>query len=123
MFYINLPLLNKKNFKDRFDFQKFVNMTEDVYDILESYFALKVKALPEYGRTTIQGEESRPDLLSYRLYGTVSLWYILLLYNGCISMDDFTEGMPIKYPRLEDVEELYFTLNALQRNGTITGVV
>ncbi len=123
MYYINLPLLNQKNFKDRFDLQKFVQMSENVYDILDSYFALKVRSLPQYGVTRIQGEEKRPDLLSYRLYKTVNLWYILMLYNGYISHMDMKEGDEIKYPKLDDVEELYFTLNALQRNGTISGVI
>ncbi|MFA5071267.1 MAG: hypothetical protein WC511_02740 [Candidatus Pacearchaeota archaeon] len=123
MFFINLPLLNKEDFKDRYDLQKFVQMTSNVYDLLDSFFATKVKRLEVFGTTTISGEEHRPDLLSYRLYRDVNFWYILMLYNDYITPLDMKEGDTINYPRIEDLEEVYFQLNALQRNTTITGVL
>ena len=123
MFYINLPLLNEIDFKDRFDMQKFVQMSENVYDLLDSYFALKVKELPQYGLTNIQGEEAHPDFLSYRIYGSANFWYILMLYNDYIDVFEMKEGDMIKYPKLEHVEELYFKLNILQKNKTVTGIL
>lgn len=123
MFFINLPLLNEKDFKDRYDMQKFVPMSSDVYDLLDSYFALKVKKLPVYGTTSVKGEEHRPDLLAYRIYGSVNFWYILMLYNDYITPLDMLEGDTINYPRIDDLEEVYFQLNALQKSTTITGVL
>jgi hypothetical protein len=119
MHFINLELLNTKDFKERFDLQKFVGLTEDVYDYLDSYFIDKVAKLPVYGTTFVQIEEARPDLVSYRLYKTTQFWYILMLYNGMVSPFDLVEGQELKYPRIEDIEELYFSLNALQRKNVI----
>lgn len=119
MHFINLELLNIKDFKERFDLQKFVGFTENVYDYLDSYFIEKVVKLPVYGTTFVQIEENRPDLISYRIYGSTQFWYILMIYNGMISPFDLVEGQIINYPRIEDMEELYFSLNALQRKNVV----
>lgn len=119
MYFINLELLNEKYFKDRYDLQKFVEMKENVYDYLDSYFINKIEKLPVFGTTYVQIEENRPDLLSYRIYGTVKYWYILLIYNGMISPLELTEGQNINYPSINDLEEIYFSLNALQKKNTI----
>lgn len=119
MYFINLELLNEKDFPNRFDLQKFVEFKENVYDLLDSYFVNKITSLPQFGTTFVQIEENRPDLISYRIYGTVKFWYILMVYNGLVSPFDIVEGQIINYPRIEDVEEIYFALNALQRKNVI----
>jgi len=119
MHFINLALLNEKDFADRFDLQKFVEFKEDVYDYLDSYFITQIKKLPVFGTTFVQIEENRPDLLSYRVYGTVKFWYILLIYNDMVSPLELFEGQNINYPRVDELEELYFSLNALQRKNVI----
>jgi hypothetical protein len=119
MYFVNLDLLNEKDFTDRYDLQKFVEMNENVYDYLDSYFINKLTELPVFGKTFVQIEEDRADLLSYRIYGTVKFWYLLLIYNGMISPFDLVEGQEINYPRIEDIEELYFSLNALQKNNVV----
>lgn len=119
MHFINLDLLNEKDFADRFDLQKFVAFTENVYDYLDSYFINQITKLPIYGTTYVQIEENRPDLLSYRIYGTVKFWYILLVYNGMVSPLELVVGQTINYPRIEDVEQIYFSLNALQKKNVI----
>lgn len=122
MYFINLKALNEKDFRDRFDLQKFVEFKENVYDYLDSYFINKVQKLPVFGTTQVQIEENRPDLLSYRIYGTVKFWYILLVFNGMVSPLEVYEGQTINYPKVDDVEELYFSLNALQRNNVVEGL-
>ena len=119
MHFINLELLNTKDFKERFDLQKFVGFSEDVYDYLDSYFIEQVNKLPVFGKTIVQIEENRPDLVSYRIYGTTQFWYILMIYNGMVSPFDLTEGQELNYPRIEDIEKLYFSLNALQRKNVV----
>ena len=116
MMYINLDALKEFDFKNRYDAQKFIPYAEDVYDILDSYFIRKVKKLRVYGVTKVQGEEARPDLISYRLYDTTLYWYILMLFNDYISVTDILEGDTINYPSVDAMEELYFTLNYLQKN-------
>lgn len=119
MHFINLELLNTKDFKERFDLQKFVGFSEDVYDYLDSYFIEQVNRLPVFGKTIVQIEENRPDLVSYRIYGTTQFWYILMIYNGMVSPFDLTEGQELNYPKIEDIEKLYFSLNALQRKNVV----
>ena len=119
MHFINLELLNTKDFKERFDLQKFVGFSEDVYDYLDSYFIEQVNKLPVFGKTIVQIEENRPDLVSYRIYGTTQFWYILMIYNGMVSPFDLTEGQELNYPKIEDIEKLYFSLNALQRKNVV----
>ena len=121
MYFINLPSLNTKDYKDRFDLQKFVEFNVNVYDLLDSYFVNKIVRLPVYGTTFVQAEENRADLLAYRIYGSVKFWYILMIYNGIVSPMDIVEGQTINYPRVDDIETVYFSLNALQRNNVITG--
>ncbi len=119
MHFINLELLNTKDFKERFDLQKFVGFTENVYDYLDSYFIEQVAKLPVFGKTIVQIEENRPDLVSYRIYGTTQFWYILMLYNGMVSPFELVEGQELNYPKIEDIEKLYFSLNALQRKNVV----
>lgn len=119
MHFINLELLNTKDFKERFDLQKFVGFSENVYDYLDSYFIEQVTKLPVFGKTIVQIEENRPDLVSYRIYGTTQFWYILMLYNGMVSPFELVEGQELNYPKIEDIEKLYFSLNALQRKNVV----
>ena len=119
MHIINIELLNTKDFKERFDLQKFVGFTENVYDYLDSYFIEQVTKLPVFGKTIVQIEENRPDLVSYRIYGTTQFWYILMLYNGMVSPFELVEGQELNYPKIEDIEKLYFSLNALQRKNVV----
>lgn len=119
MHFINLELLNTKDFKERFDLQKFVGFTENVYDYLDSYFIEQVAKLPVFGKTIVQIEENRPDLVSYRIYGTTQFWYILMLYNGMVSPFELVEGQELNYPKIEDIEKLYFSLNALQHKNVV----
>lgn len=119
MHFINLDIMNEKDFTDRFDLQKFVAFTEDVYDYLDSYFINQITKLPIYGTTYVQIEENRPDLLSHRIYGSVKFWYILLVYNGMVSPLELVVGQRINYPRIDDVEQIYFSLNALQQKNVL----
>lgn len=108
MFYLSI----NQDFATRYDFSKFCEFVEGAYDSVESYFLQELAKLPAYGYYQVVGESGRPDLLSYRIYGSTQYWWILLFYNNLLSIDDIENNMNIRYPSLDDIEILYFQLNS-----------
>lgn len=46
----------------------------------------------------------RPDLISYKVYGTVDFWWIILLVNGIDNpLTDLQEGMILEIPNKLDI--------------------
>ena len=116
MFYINTA----RNITDRYDiakFAEFVNPYSDVgvFDILCSYFFLKMPQILEGGELQVAGQENRSDLASYDIYTDTQQYWIVLNYNGLTDNDDIKSGMTLRYPLLADLETLYFQLVSLQR--------
>lgn len=114
MFYINTT----KETESRYDMSLFMEFS-DVYDILTSYFMDKVIELPVYGERVVQGEEGKPDLLSYKIYGSTRYWWILMVYNAILDNSDIINGLIVKYPSLDDIEDLYFKLKSFERTKNI----
>lgn len=55
----------------------------------------------------MKSEEYRPDLLCYRIYGTIEYWWILLEINGISNIwDEIVENVIIKYPPVSDMQKL-----------------
>lgn len=96
----------------RFDIARFVEYTENSYEPLTSEFFEKVGALPNIDRFTVTSEAGRPDLISYKIYGSDQYWWILMLINGIMDVSGITEGTVIEYIDLSDLEDLYFSLKA-----------
>lgn len=116
MYYINTD----RDLKTRYDIAKFVEwyvpqFETPVYDILFSYFWNAVVGLPQGGKFIVSGEENRPDLVSYKIYGTTQYWWIILYYNSLVHNEEITAGLELKYPLLSDLESLYFKLMGLSR--------
>lgn len=111
MYYIDLDL----DSLDRFDFAKFMEWTNDCHDILNSYFVAKLKQLPVAGERVVQAEENRADLLSYNIYGDTQYWWIIMMYNNILDMEDITTGLVVTYPSIDSLEDLFFSLKALER--------
>jgi len=108
MYYINSDLEG-----NRFDLARFCAFTESIYDDLDSYFMSALLKIPPAGVYVIQKESNRPDALSFTLYRDTQYWWILLVYNGMISHEELTPGRTISYPSLDQLETLYFQLNAM----------
>jgi Base plate wedge protein 53 len=116
MYFINTD----RDIPNRYDIAKFVEwytpqFESPVYDILFSYFWNEVVSLPQGGVFTVSGEENRPDLVSYKIYGNTQYWWIILLYNGLSHNEEVVAGLELKYPLLIDLESLYFKLMGLSR--------
>lgn len=112
-FFINSEL----DTKERFDPALFLRYTDN-YDPLTSEFLRQLKSLPVNGRFSIQSEESRPDLVSFRIYGNNQFWWILMMYNSIISIEDLQIGQLLSYPSLGSLEALYFSLKSKERAST-----
>ncbi len=64
----------------------------------------------DFGRVSYhvvtKNEECRPDIVSYKLYGTQNYWWFIMLFNGyCDIWNDLTENQIIKYPALQRVRD------------------
>ena len=51
-------------------------------------------------------DECRPDIISYRAYGTQNYWWFICWYNGYMDIwNDITENQIVKYPALQKVRD------------------
>lgn len=112
MYYIDL----ETEFDKRYDAAKFIEYTNDCFDILTSYFVSKLKSLSQYSIFVVQAEENRPDLISYKIYKDTQYWWMLMIYNDIVNFEEIPTGTQIKYPSVTDVEDLYFSLKSLERS-------
>jgi len=109
--FINLDIISE----ERYDMAKFMELIEDGgYDPLTSAFFGDLRDLTVFGIYEIQAEEGRPDLLSSNIYTDMQYWWILLIYNDIFDYRSLVPGLQIKYPSLEDVEDLFFSLKSRQ---------
>lgn len=106
MFYIDLSLDNL----NRFDFAKFSEEIDNARDILSSYLLSSLHKIPLGGIYKVINEASRPDLISYKLYGFTQYWWVILFYNNLVDSEDIVNGMELRYPLLRDLEVFYFEL-------------
>lgn len=109
LFFIDL----EKETDKRFDISKFFEFTDN-YDPLSSGFVSSLKSISMGGLYTITKEDGRPDLISNNIYGDTQYWWILMLYNDYVIVEDFKIGEQIKYPSLTELEDLYFSLKVKQ---------
>lgn len=109
MFFLNL----NRDFKERYELERYMEYTDN-YDILTSAFLLELKNISPSGRYVVNGQDSRPDLVSYEIYKDVQYWWIILLYNELSSISELVTGLELKYPSQSDLEQYYFSLKSRQ---------
>lgn len=112
MFYISDDIESQ----DRYGLSKLLEYNDPGdFNTLSSVF------LSEFRETSLQSyvtsKDERPDLLAYKIYGDTQFAWILMVYNNCFDFTDgtFSAGSQIKYPALEDLEKIIFTLTARKR--------
>ena len=49
------------------------------------------------------GEEYRPDLTSYRTYGIVDYWWLIMEFNGIYDIYDYKSGLNIRIPNANNL--------------------
>lgn len=61
---------------------------------------------PEYTLVVREKDIGRPDILSYRAYGTQNYWWFLMWYNGITDIwNDLASEMILVYPDVYYVRE------------------
>lgn len=92
-----------------------IDYNTDCYDIFNSEFLIKLKDLPEIGRYEIKTEDSRPDLLSFNIYGDLSYWRYILWYNDINFSTDVKKGLIIKLFSPSDLSALIYNLKQMKK--------
>jgi len=98
----------------KYDLCKFLRKVDNkFFDIADSQFMNLVNNL-EMKTYRVIREHQRPDLLSEHIYGTgnTSLWWLLLFINGLSSPQELVSGMLIKFPTLNQLEDVYLQLSS-----------
>jgi len=112
MFFIDLTVQSD----ERFDLAKFMRFVSgEGYDPLDSYFLRELPNLQSRGQYSVQNEAKRPDLISYRFYGTTNYWWIVMLYNNILSVEELIAGTVLEIPSEEDISRLFFRLRPLNQ--------
>jgi len=111
-FFINLDLESP----ERFDMSRFMLYDEDVFEPITSHVLETIKGLEAGGQYVVTGEDYRPDSVSDKIYGTTEYWWILLIYNEKLSFNDLQHGDEIRFPSIQALEDLYFSLKVQQNN-------
>ena len=114
MYYIN----TSRKFQNRYDISKFMQFGNSVFDIVTSHMVTSVSELSLGGVYVVKGEEARPDLISYSIYGRTFYWWIIMEYNNLFRVEDITEGLQLGYPSLASIEAIYFSLGNLQSEAS-----
>jgi hypothetical protein len=100
--------LNKES-ESRFELSKFFQWTDN-FDPLNSYLFSELKNVPVDGYFKVQGQDGRPDQISYEIYSDTQYWWVLMIYNDLQTVEEFVSGLDIKYPSISSLEDLYFSL-------------
>lgn len=115
LFFINLDYESDI----RFDMAKFVDFKEGAFEPLTSNFLSEISNLKPIDRFVVTTEEARPDLISYKIYGTTQYWWVLMEMNGILDVDEITVGKLIEYPDISDLEDIYFSLKAKEITSSL----
>ena len=108
MYYIN----TSRDTVAQYDMSKFLPFTGDFYDLLYSDFAERLKKLDHDGKVILSAGDTSPALLSYRIYRDTQYWWVVMLYNDMVSMDDFFPGRVVLYVAPSKIHKIYFDLKS-----------
>jgi len=106
------------DYETRYQAGKFMEFSDNS-DPLTSYFFNELVSLPEAGIWYVQGNEGRPEILSFKIFGDTQYWWVLLLYNGIVFPWYLPSKTILSYPSLNALESLYFSLKA--SNSRVNG--
>jgi len=46
------------------------------------------------------------------IYNNFQYWWIIMLYNNILKIDELVSGLTLSYPDINDLEDLYFSLKS-----------
>jgi hypothetical protein len=95
----NISPLNYVNVASRYAKSKVLKYSEKEFLTFETYKKETYTAQKNDMFTVITaGQEYRPDLLSYQVYGVPDFWWRLMEVNGIMDIFDFKAGLTIRLP-------------------------
>lgn len=84
-----------------------VNGIQEFDYLHHSLSRFQMKYEPSYYRVG-HGDLLRPDLISYRFYGTVKYWWLICYVNGIYDVFiDLKVGQLLKIPNILDIYDFY----------------
>lgn len=84
-----------------------VNNVKEVDFLYNPLSSFEMRHDPSYYRTSL-GDVGRPDLISYKNYGTVRYWWIICLVNQLENpLTDIEMGVILKIPSVLDIYDFY----------------
>ncbi len=99
---------------DKFSISRFIEFNNNInfYDPTTSILIEKIKLLPKSGEYILDKYRStgRIDLISYEIYGTTKLWWVILFYNNIYSFYDVVVNTKLEYPSQSSVENLILSM-------------
>lgn len=95
---------------------------QEVPDPLSQKLLDLVENIPTYKVHMYSADETFTTLV-YRAYGSTSLWWLVLLYNGLFSPLDLMPGMVINFPDKRAVDEAIRLVNAKPKDRNLRKVV
>lgn len=73
-------------------------------DPLSSKFLKTVTSVTFFTEYTVeQNQASRPDLIAYMAYDDIDLWWVVLVYNKIVKVEELTTGRKIRLPFLGEL--------------------
>lgn len=97
---------------NRYAISNFIKFDEAIgdYDIIgNKTLNSSIKEMEIEGiKNTLSSPMLRLDAVSYELYGTTALWWLLAIYNDVVDLYS-TNVTEVKYPSLTTIENWYFT--------------
>ena len=100
--------LNRDYTEDKFSPARLVKLEDNFPDFCNSAFVDEIEKLKPVGVIVVENE-NRPDLISWKAYNRVDLWWVILVYNG-YTIDDLEIGMTLSYPSITDLEVIIHNL-------------
>jgi len=95
--------MNRTNF-----YNKVTNDSIEEYDYLHNTLSeFKTEYPIEYYRIE-EGDLIRPDLISYKIYGTINFWWLIMMFNNIHDVfNEMQVGTLIKIPNQLDIYTFY----------------
>ena len=113
MFTSNTLSSKSNSIINRFEEMRYIEYSPitKTYDPISSLFMRRLTKLKAKGTYKVTQNYGRPDLISFELYSTTLLCWVLLWYNDLRFFYEIKTGDVISYPDLKDLDGLTRALN------------
>jgi hypothetical protein len=112
---LETSLLSEHYGATRFPLHRGFEFSNGSYDVFSQRLHKEIRELQPYGKIEITNQEYRPDLVSFDVYGMCDFWNILMFYNNIPNVLDINIGLTVNFPKMGDVENIYFRMQNRQR--------